>query len=140
MRLNKTKTMIILRQRAYAENEGMGTDKNKGMSTGKKVALGTLGTLGTAGLAFAGAKRGVFGGRMQMSANKLWARGGQMLGNQKMINSARTGYVQGMAKKAGITDKKTMVKLENDLKNLADSSSNPNYNSVFKDISPKATS
>lgn len=95
MRLNKT--MIILRQKAYAENEGM--------STGKKVALGTLGALGTAGLAFAGAKRGMLGNKAMLQANKAWGTagaylskagaskigGGMMKSGSLGINRAQTG-------------------------------------------------
>jgi hypothetical protein len=90
--------MIILRQRTFSEEK-------EGMSTGKKVALGTLGTAATTGLAFAGAKHGIFGNRAMLQANKAWGTtgaylskaGAKNLGSNMMksgsqgINKAQTG-------------------------------------------------
>ena len=86
-------------------------------------------------MAFAGAKRGVLGGTAQMGSNRLWAKGGQLLGNQKMVNSARTGYAQGMAKELGTTDNRVLVQMRYNLKFSANNGSS-NY-SVFKDIKPQ---
>ena len=116
---------FVLKRKTFSE---------EGMSTSKKVALGTLGTLGTGAALFAGAKIGKLGGAAQMGANRLWGKGGQLLGNQKMVNSARTGYTQGMAKEMGITDKRMMVQMRNNLKTSAN---NGFGNSApFKDIKP----
>jgi hypothetical protein len=82
--------MIILRQRAFAE-----TQEKQGMSTGKKVALGTLGTLGAAGLAFAGARRGKFGNTLKQASNQAYGNFGKFIANK-----TKGKYGVGMAKDA----------------------------------------
>jgi len=63
---------FVLKRKTFSEDK-------KGMSTGKKLALGTAGTLATAGLAFAGAKTGKLGAGLQKSANAAWGNVGAHL-------------------------------------------------------------
>lgn len=83
--------MIILRQRAFSE------DEKKGMSTSAKVALGTA---ATAALTFAGARRGMLGGKAQVATNTMWGNMGKTLGSQGMMNSAAKGIGSGTAVQA----------------------------------------
>ena len=85
--------MIVLRQKSYAA-EG---EEKKGMSTGAKVALGAA---ATTALAFAGARRGMFGGKAQVATNTLWGNAGRTLGSQGMMNSAAKGIGRGTAVQA----------------------------------------
>lgn len=92
--------MIIYRTKLYAR-EG---DEQEGMSTGKKVALATGATALTAGLAYAGAKRGMFGGRAQMMTNRFHANLGNTLGIRSMRESGATGFAEGMARRQAHLD------------------------------------
>ena len=110
------------------------SDEKEGMSTGKKLALGTAGTLATAGLAFAGAKTGKLGVGLQKSANKAWASGGQLLGNQKMVNSGKTGFTKAIGKENNL-NARDMVGVRNNITNAANSG-NEQFK-AFKDIASK---
>lgn len=69
------------------------SDDKKGMSTSKKIALGTAGTIGTGALAFAGARRGVFGQSLKLKSNNLLSSVGSRIGGS--VGSK----MQGMANK-----------------------------------------
>lgn len=88
----------IKRQKYFSDNynnlDPNQNQKKKGMGTGTKLLMGATATAGL----FYGARRGMFGAGTQMAANRLWARGGQMIGSQGMVNSARTKYSQGFVK------------------------------------------
>ena len=85
---NDMATTYTLKRKTYSEEDG----KKSRMSTGGKIALGVGATAATTALAFAGARRGLFGGRTAMNANKMWASAGKKLGSQGMINSAADKY------------------------------------------------
>jgi len=85
-------TTFTLKRKYFAEAE-----QKKGMSTAGKVAAG----VGTAALAFAGARRGVFGGQMAMKANNAYISAGKRLMQSKSatISGMGTGMVQSGAEK-----------------------------------------
>jgi len=85
---NDMATTYTLKRKTYSEEDG----KKSRMSTGGKIALGVGATAATTALAFAGARRGLFGGQTAMNANKLWASAGKKLGSQGMVNSAADKY------------------------------------------------
>ena len=103
----------------------------EGISTGKKVALGTLGALGTGAALFAGAKTGKLGVGLQKSANKAWASGGQLLGNQKMVNSGKTGFTKAIGKENNL-NARDMVGVRNNITNAANNG-NQQF-SAFKSV------
>ena len=80
-------TKFILKRKTF-------DDSNKKSHTGRNIALG-LGTAAATGLAFAGARRGMMGGRAQMATNRAWNRAGKALGSAGMQASAQKGYVAG---------------------------------------------
>ena len=82
-------TTFTLKRKYFAE-----ADQNKGMSTAGKVAAG----VGTAALAFAGARRGVFGVNAAKATNKVWGQAGQMLQRSSMESISKLGA--GMEKNA----------------------------------------
>lgn len=80
-------TKFVLKRKTF-------DDSNKKSHTGRNIALG-LGTAAATGLAFAGARRGMMGGRAQMATNRAWNRAGKALGSAGMQASAQKGYVAG---------------------------------------------
>lgn len=123
---------FILKRKTFA-NPDNNNNKN-GLSTAAKVGMGIAGT----GLAFLGASRGLFGGGVQMGANKLLGKAGQALKSQSMVDNARSKFTEGFARKKGITDKETISKLEQKIKHSANSG--VNFASPFKDIVTNKTS
>jgi hypothetical protein len=73
---------FILKRKTYS-------DENGGMSTGKKIALGTAGTIGAGALAFGAAKGGFMGNNMMLKANKAWGNTGVRLSN---LGATRMGH------------------------------------------------
>lgn len=122
---------FILKRKTFANPDN--NNKN-GLSTAAKVGMGIAGT----GLAFLGARRGLFGGGVQMGANQLWGKAGQALKSQGMVNSARSKFTEGFARLNGITNKETVSKLEQNLVNSANSG--VKSASPFKDIVTNKTS
>ena len=84
----------IKRQKYFSDNLNNPNQEKKGMGTGTKLLMGAATTAGL----FYGARRGMLGSGLQMSTNRLWARGGHLLGSEGMFKSARTGYSQGFVK------------------------------------------
>lgn len=80
-------TKFVLKRKTF-------DDSDKKSHTGRNIALG-LGTAAATGLAFAGARRGMMGGRAQMATNRAWNRAGKALGSAGMQASAQKGYVAG---------------------------------------------
>ena len=80
-------TKFVLKRKTF-------DDSNKKSHIGRNIALG-LGTAAATGLAFAGARRGMMGGRAQMATNRAWNRAGKALGSTGMQASAQKGYVSG---------------------------------------------
>ncbi len=99
-------TTFILKRKYFADQ---GDQQKKGMSTGAKVAAG----VGTAALAFAGARRGAFGGNIAMKANNAYINAGKRLAQSKSatISGLGTGMVQSGAEKwaAGSAQLKNQV-------------------------------
>jgi len=116
---------FILKRKTFSE---------EGISTSKKAALGALGALGTGAALFAGAKTGKLGVGLQKSANKAWASGGQLLGNQKMVNSGKTGFTKAIGKENNL-NARNMVGVRNNITNAANSG-NEQFK-AFKDIASK---
>jgi len=87
-------TIYTIKRKTYSEEES----KKSGMSTGGKVALGLGATAATSALAFAGARRGMFGAKTAMNANKMWGNLGSRVGSKKMVNSAANQYGKAVEK------------------------------------------
>ena len=87
-------TTFKLKRKLFAEIDPT-TGKPK-MSTGKKLVIGTGATLGTAALAFAGARRGVFGANTMLKANNAYMSAGKRLMQSK--SSTISGLGTGMMK------------------------------------------
>ncbi len=114
--------MTILRRKTFSE------DKRK------NLALGALGAATTGAALFAGAKRGMLGTGLQKSANKMWASGGQLLGNQKMINSGKTGFTKAIGKENNL-GARDMVNVRSNISNAANNG-NKQFK-AFKDLTTK---
>ena len=113
---------FVLKRKTFSE---------EGMSTGKKLALGALGAAGLAAGGFAAAKGGAFGVNAMKSANKVWAQGGQLLKNQKMVNSGKTGFTKAIGKENNLTSRE-MVGVRNNITNAANNG-NQQF-SAFKSV------
>lgn len=89
-------TTFKIKRKYFAES-----DQNKGMSTAGKVATGVGAAAGTAALAFAGARRGVFGGQMAMKANNAYISAGKRLMQSKSatISGMGSGMIQSGAER-----------------------------------------
>ena len=66
--------MIILRQKQYADGEGMSTKKKAALAAGAAALTGAA--------AFAGARRGVFGAKAMQSSNQLFNKAGGAIGGK----------------------------------------------------------
>lgn len=86
--------MIIIRQKAFAEDEQQQT------STGKKIAKGAAIAGLTAAAAFAGAKSGMLGSRARVATNTIYGNVGNKIGSQSMVASAERGIMKGVRDKA----------------------------------------
>jgi len=109
--------MLILRTTYYAQiddEESNETKKDK-WGTVKKIALGTA----AAGLAFAGARRGMFGNAASIKTNQVWGNLGSKFNNNGMMQSAasqvgkararqamQAGMTQGQAMRMGVMQRR----------------------------------
>lgn len=87
-------TTFTIKRKAFAES---GEKK----SNAGKILGGVAATAATAGLAFAGARRGVFGGNIAMKANNAYINAGKKLMTSKSatLSGAGLGMVQSGAEK-----------------------------------------
>ena len=88
--------MIIVRRKYFAD-PNQDPNQQQGMSTAAKVGIG-LGTVGTLAAGFYGAKKGVFGNKMMARTNNLYARAGQFVGSNRMVQSGTHGVATAYAK------------------------------------------
>ena len=68
------------------------TFSNEEKSTGSKIATGIAGTAATVAAGFYGARKGMFGNKVAMGANKMWGKAGKAIGNDYMKINAASDY------------------------------------------------